>query len=54
YETINGFIINRMKRIPKVGEKVQTPGAVLTVSKATNRIILEVMVRLVSPKDDPG
>lgn len=54
YETINGFIINRMKRIPKVGEKVQTPGAVLTVSKATNRIISEVMVRRAAPKDDPG
>ena len=50
YETISGFIINKMRRIPKLGEKVQTPGAVLTVSKATNRIISEVMVRLVSPK----
>jgi len=53
YETVGGFVINTMKRIPKNGEKVRLPDMDLVISKATNRTILEITIQPVAPPGDP-
>lgn len=53
YETVSGFVINIMKRIPKVGEKVRLPDMALVVTKATNRTIVEITIQPVAPSGDP-
>jgi len=54
YETVGGFFLNRVKRIPKVGEKITLKNVDLVVSKASNRIIGEITIRPVVPPDDPS
>ena len=45
FETIAGFILTHTGRIPKVGEKLDEQGHLLTVNKANDRAILEVHIR---------
>lgn len=45
YETIGGFFLHRIQRIPKVGEKVRLKNAELIVTKANSRIIGEISIR---------
>jgi len=54
YETIGGFFLDRIKRIPKVGEKIVLNDVELVVSKASNRTIGEVTIRPAIPRDDPS
>jgi len=49
YETISGFIIAALRKIPRPGEFLDTPGAVLTVSRASHRMIQEVIIRKNKP-----
>jgi putative hemolysin len=52
YETVGGFIIHHLKRIPKAGEKVSLPGLELTVSKATSRLIQEIIIQRAALRND--
>lgn len=52
YETVGGFMIYLMKKIPSVGEKIVLPNLILTVRKATERVVEEVLLQKVIRKDD--
>ncbi|MBN2601147.1 MAG: HlyC/CorC family transporter [Candidatus Marinimicrobia bacterium] len=54
YETLGGFFLNQVKRIPKVGEKITLGNLELVVSKANNRIIGEITIHPATPPDDPN
>lgn len=53
YETVGGFIIHHLKRIPKAGEKVSLPNLDLTITKATSRLIQEIIIQRATPPGDP-
>ena len=44
FETLAGFILSRLGRIPKPGESVKHDGFNLTVAKASDRAVLEVRI----------
>jgi CBS domain containing-hemolysin-like protein len=44
YETISGFILSKLRFIPAVGEELQTADAVIRVTKADARRIIEVEI----------
>ncbi len=46
YESVAGLILDQLKRIPKVGEEVVVGGVRLVISKASERAIDEVRIRL--------
>ena len=46
FETIAGFILSTLGRIPRLGETVTVEEHTLTVSKVTDRAILEVYIQL--------
>jgi len=52
YETIGGFFLNRIKRIPKVGERVSLNNLKMVVSKAGNRVISEITIHPIAPPDE--
>ena len=52
YETLAGFLLDRLGRIPAEGETVQTEGALLTVHRANPRSIEAVMVERSGGEDD--
>ena len=57
YETVGGFLIAELGRIPDMGEAIETEGAVLTVVGATERVVEEVQVLLkdvVADDNDEG
>ncbi|MBU1633565.1 hemolysin family protein, partial [bacterium] len=54
YETVGGFFLNRVKRIPRVGEKITLNNVDMVVSKASNRIIGEITIRPAALPDDPS
>ncbi|RMH36064.1 MAG: HlyC/CorC family transporter [Deltaproteobacteria bacterium] len=45
YESIGGLILDRLKRIPRVGESLVVGDVTLTVTAATDRAIEEVRIR---------
>ena len=45
YETIGGFVISSLNRIPKVGEKISLLNVNLIIYRATARIVLEIEIR---------
>jgi CBS domain containing-hemolysin-like protein len=45
FETIAGYILSTLGRIPRLGETVTVDAHTLTVSKVTDRAILEIYVR---------
>jgi CBS domain containing-hemolysin-like protein len=49
FETIAGFILTATGRIPRVGEEVEWDQYILTVSKANERAILEVLIQRKQP-----
>ena len=52
YETIGGFLIHRLKHIPRAGESVTLPGLVITVRRATRRFVSEVVLKKVKIEDE--
>ena len=50
YETIAGLILDRVKRIPEVGETVTVDTVTLTITRSTERSIEEVRVRVAKKK----
>src|SRR5512134_1500999 len=49
YSTVGGMLISLAGRIPSAGETFAVPGAVLTVSRSTDRAVKEARVILSSP-----
>jgi CBS domain containing-hemolysin-like protein len=49
YETISGFILQRLRYIPQVGEEVRLGGAVIRVTKADPQHIIEVEIEKAPP-----
>ena len=52
YETVGGFIMAELGRVPRRGDTVKTPGFEMTVRRLDGRRIREVELRLAP--DDPG
>ncbi len=46
YETLAGFIITRLGRIPREGEVIKYKNLTLTIKRATDRSVLEVEIRV--------
>jgi CBS domain containing-hemolysin-like protein len=46
YETVAGLLLDKLKRIPAVGEQIKLGAVVLTVTGATERSVDEVRLRL--------
>jgi len=44
YETISGFILSELRFIPEVGEELKTPDAIIRITKADERRIIEVEI----------
>lgn len=49
YETVAGFLLHRLARIPKVGDRVETESATLTVVAATSRVVETVQLERKAP-----
>ena len=45
YESIGGFVINTLKRIPRSGETIKLSKAILTVQKSTSRVVTEIKIQ---------
>lgn len=45
YETISGFLIAQMQKIPQSGDRYRTKNALITVLRATPSTVLEVKIR---------
>ena len=45
YETLAGFVLMRLGRVPKVGERVLHEGWILEVTRASDRAILELRLQ---------
>ena len=53
YQTVAGYVLHRLRRLPAEGERVRVPGAVLTVSRVSERAILEIHLELDSRRGKP-
>jgi len=51
YESVGGFIIHMLGRIPKVDEKIQHNGLEMIVKSADERKIDKVLITLINPPD---
>jgi len=51
YESVGGFIIHILGRIPKVDEKIQYKGLEMIVKSADDRKIDKVLITLMTPSD---
>ncbi|MBD3414766.1 MAG: DUF21 domain-containing protein [Candidatus Aminicenantes bacterium] len=45
YETIGGYAINRLNRIPNTGETIDTPDCTLVIQRATDRNIISIKIK---------
>jgi len=45
YETVAGLVLDRLKRIPRVGQRITFGGIVITVTEVTDRSVEEVRVQ---------
>lgn len=50
YETLAGFVITQLERIPQPGEVLRTSGLELTIVHATPKSVKEVRVRRLPPE----
>ncbi len=53
YETVAGFVLDRLGRIPRAGEVVAVPGLTLTIEERTDRRILWLRARARSGSESP-
>src|SRR3990172_2679037 len=54
YATVGGFLTDRAGRIPAAGETYEGPGAILAVTSASERAVLEVRVLRVMAGEHGG
>ena len=52
YATVAGFVISELARIPKAGESFRVGGHAFTVSRASERAVLEVEVKRVAAESE--
>lgn len=45
YETVAGYLLHALGRVPRVGERVLVDGYTLTVARASERAVIEVSIR---------
>jgi putative hemolysin len=45
YESLGGFVLDHLKRIPRVGEQFRVGGVTIEVTRASERAVEEVLVR---------
>ena len=45
YVSINGFLIDKLKRIPQIGDHFNYEGLYIEITKADSRRALEIMIR---------
>ena len=45
YETISGYILDRVKRLPAVGTQIDTESIIITVTEANDRAIKQIRIR---------
>ena len=53
YQTIAGFIMTTLGRVPDKGDELRLPGAIFSISQMEGRRVVEVAVRLVDERDEP-
>jgi putative hemolysin len=53
YETVAGFVVSRLGRIPQVGDSLEHEGVRLTVREVEGRRVSRVLVSAVAPSDVP-
>jgi len=51
YETIGGYVISQLNRIPNTGEVIQAPDSILHIQRATDRNIVSIKIK---KKKKPG
>jgi len=44
YDTIGGLVLNKLKRIPKPGEKIKISGREIIVRRATEKVIIDLVI----------
>jgi CBS domain containing-hemolysin-like protein len=52
YETIGGYVINKLNRIPHPSEVIETPDLTLYVQRATDRNIVSIKIKKKKKTDD--
>ncbi|HZX09343.1 MAG TPA: hemolysin family protein [Acidobacteriota bacterium] len=45
YETIGGYAINKLNRIPHIGEVIEAPDSILYIQRATERSIVSIKIK---------
>ena len=45
YETVSGYILDRVKRLPAVGTQIDTESIIITVTEANDRAIKQIRIR---------
>jgi CBS domain containing-hemolysin-like protein len=45
YESLGGFVLDQLKRIPRVGEQLRVGGVTIEVTRASERAVEEVLIR---------
>ncbi|MDP2625596.1 MAG: hemolysin family protein [Candidatus Rokubacteria bacterium] len=53
YDTVGGWVLDLFGRIPRKGEKTETPAVAVTVEKVERMRVVEVLVRLRGTPDRP-
>jgi len=51
YESVGGFIINLLGRLPEIGEKLRYQNLEMTIQQADQRKIEKILVRIISSAD---
>ncbi|TCI96932.1 hemolysin family protein [Aeromicrobium sp. IC_218] len=54
YETVAGYVITHLGRMPEVGDHVDVGGYRLTVAALDKRRVTEIQVALLEPEDEPA
>jgi CBS domain containing-hemolysin-like protein len=52
FETIAGLVTERLKRIPKTGDRIECNGVLITVREANPRYVARVSLELIEPRHD--
>jgi len=45
YESLGGFVLDQLKRIPRVGEQLRVGGVAIEITQASERAVEEVLIR---------
>jgi len=54
YETVGGFLLKQMERIPRIGESLQFANLKFTIRQADQRSIKEVLITISDASEETG